>query len=73
MDSSQRGGESNFRGMGYQKKIIAYFATQMLRGRLPITKILYVNIQMILRFTVSFIFLIIKLNPHNQTHYLSER
>ena len=40
MDSSQRGGESNFRGMGYQKKVIAYFATQMLRGRLPITKII---------------------------------
>ena len=34
--NSQRGGESAFRGLDYQKKFIAYLSSEMLRGTQPI-------------------------------------
>src|SRR5687767_6523660 len=36
---SQRGGESTFRGLGYQTKFIAYLSLEMLSQKCPIKKI----------------------------------
>lgn len=37
LQQSQIGGESTYRGLGYQQKVIAYFATQMLKKEVKST------------------------------------